>query len=126
MRTIIKLACHHNVAYDPPPSMNDLVYCQRCRDYSRVTGGGREYVVYCATCKMRRCYGEDQRNAGRVKRRHLDRFADHPVKILYGGVVIDDSKEQTPHLPEYVEWQRLHPDHQNALRSLSNRDRRTA
>lgn len=82
------LKCHHEVEYGSPlPNRGDMVYCNKCRDYSVVLLLQASYKVKCRDCKYSRSFARAHFAADSAGNKHC-RFKGHTVELLDGSNVI--------------------------------------
>lgn len=94
---IALLECGHPGHFNPRPHVNDVLWCQGCKEYRKVVEGTLEWTFYCARCRMTRPYGADERQCRRIANRHVTRYA-HMVLIKAGDKVVDAVTPQTTNL----------------------------
>lgn len=86
---ISQLDCNHVALLRPTPSVEDTVFCRRCREYRKVTKAAFDWSLYCASCRMARRYGQDERTCRLVAGRHAIKY-QHKLLIKAGGEVVDE------------------------------------
>lgn len=79
----VYLKCGHQNSFWPPPNLDDLVYCWKCDDWRRVTGGNIHRQIKrlkCEDCNFSRDYIMSLDHLRIRAETHMLRYG-HTVKI---------------------------------------------